>query len=160
MLLPISVPFCASPLRVSRMEQASKPICASRTQYARLPLRYRRRSNLLHLSLLDPRQRVQIRRLKEVWGHCAQRGHQPAQLGTRENKDAPSRSHSGLISMTCRAYSREVMTSSNHRIILGGGWCWNMLELGWMLTVWFVLRKCKVSKSRGRGTGEAHLMVR
>lgn len=42
--------------------------------------------------------------------------------------------------MTCLAYSREVMTSSNQRMSLGGGWCWNIDEDGWILTVWFVLR--------------------
>lgn len=51
-------------------------------------------------------------------------------VGVQEESDEPSSSHSDLISMTCRAYSRDVMTSSNQRMTLGGGWCWNMLELG------------------------------
>jgi len=87
--------------------------------------------------------------------------------GEREEgtvRDAPSSSHSGLISMTCLAYSLDVMTSSNQRTSLGGGWCWKSDDEGWMWTVWFVLRageRASASAPPGRREGEGtHLSVR
>lgn len=66
-------------------------------------------------------------------------------------RDAPSRSHSGLISMTCLAYSLDVMTSSNHRTSLGGGWCWKRDDDGWMWTVWLVLWAHERGRQRALG---------
>lgn len=56
--------------------------------------------------------------------------HQLGGIDRAGRNDSPSSSHSGLISMTWRAYSREVSTSSNQRMSFGGGWCWNIDEEG------------------------------